>query len=123
MGNRRTLVGQVVSNKMAKTIVVKVETRRQHPLYKKHVVYSKKFKAHDETNTCKVGDVVKLRETRPLSKEKRWRLVEILTRSGTREPSPVTLKKLTDEPLSIPVEKEGSELISHDPDIHQTQSS
>lgn len=81
MGNRRTIVGDVVSNKMDKTVVVIVKTRRQHPLYKKHVIYSKKFKAHDESNACNIGDRVKLCETRPLSKEKRWRVEETLVKA------------------------------------------
>lgn len=101
MGNRRTLVGQVVSNKMAKTIVVKVETRRQHPLYRKHVVYSKKFKAHDETNSCSIGDVVKLVETRPLSREKRWRLVEIISKPAAG---------VAEEPRSIAANKRPAEI-------------
>lgn len=81
MGDRRTLVGDVLSNKMDKTVVVVVKTRRQHPRYKKYMEHSKKFKAHDEANTCKVGDRVKLIETRPLSKEKRWRVAETLTKA------------------------------------------
>ena len=80
MGNRRILIGQVISNKMNKTVVVKVLTRRQHPRYKKYVNYFKKYKAHDEQNNCNVGDRVRLIETRPLSKEKRWRVGEILER-------------------------------------------
>lgn len=76
--SRKTMVGKVVSDKMDKTIVVLVETYKKHPLYNKRVKYSKKFKAHDENNSAKVGDIVKIMETRPLSKEKRWRLVEIV---------------------------------------------
>lgn len=71
----------VVSNKMTKTINVKVERRLQHPLYGKSVKLSKKFMAHDENNDCKIGDKVRIAETRPLSKNKRWRLVEILERA------------------------------------------
>lgn len=78
MGNRRTLVGDVVSNKMDKTVVVMVKTRRQHPRYKKYIEHSKKFKAHDEADNCNIGDRVKLIETRPLSKEKRWRVSEVI---------------------------------------------
>ena len=81
MGNRRVLTGNVISNKMDKTVVVKVTTRRQHPRYKKYVNYFKKYKAHDEQNACGVGDRVKLIETRPLSKEKRWRIGEILEKA------------------------------------------
>ncbi|EST51625.1 30S ribosomal protein S17 [Brevibacillus panacihumi W25] len=75
---RRSVVGRVVSDKMDKTIVVLVETYKKHTLYGKRVKYSKKFKAHDENNTAKVGDIVELMETRPLSKDKRFRLVRIV---------------------------------------------
>lgn len=75
---RKTRVGVVVSDKMQKTIVVKVERMIKHKLYKKFVSRISKFKVHDEKNECKIGDKVKIMETRPLSKEKRWRLVEIL---------------------------------------------
>jgi small subunit ribosomal protein S17 len=75
---RRTVQGRVVSDKMDKTIVVLVETYKKHPLYGKRVKYSKKFKAHDENNTAKVGDLVEIMETRPLSKDKRFRLVRIV---------------------------------------------
>lgn len=75
---RKVVIGKVVSDKMDKTITVAVETYKMHPLYKKRVKYTRKFKAHDEENRAKVGDIVKIMETRPLSKEKRWRLVEIV---------------------------------------------
>ncbi|GGE20875.1 30S ribosomal protein S17 [Marinithermofilum abyssi] len=75
---RKVRVGKVVSDKMDKTIVVAVETYKKDPLYGKRVKYSKKFKAHDENNQAKKGDIVKIMETRPLSKDKRWRLVEIV---------------------------------------------
>ena len=78
---RKQKTGTVVSNKMDKTILVKVERRLMHPLYGKFVKSSKKLFAHDEENTCKVGDLVRIMETRPLSKNKRWRLVEILERA------------------------------------------
>lgn len=76
--NRRTMVGRVVSDKMDKTIVVLVETYKKHTLYGKRVKYSKKFKAHDENNTAKTGDIVEIMETRPLSKDKSFRLVRIV---------------------------------------------
>lgn len=79
--NRKTLVGTVVSNKMEKTIVVRIERRKLHPLYKKYITRSKKIKAHDEGNLCQIGDRVKVIESRPLSKEKRWRLLEILEKA------------------------------------------
>ncbi|GAA4723721.1 30S ribosomal protein S17 [Brevibacillus fulvus] len=75
---RRTMVGRVVSDKMDKTVVVLVETYKKHPLYGKRVKYSKKYKAHDENNTAKIGDIVEIMETRPLSKDKRFRLVRIV---------------------------------------------
>ena len=75
---RKTRVGNVVSDKMDKTIVVAIEDHVKHPLYKKIVKRTYKLKAHDEENTCHIGDTVKVMETRPLSKDKRWRLVEIV---------------------------------------------
>ncbi len=78
---RKTRVGRVVSDKMDKTIVVAVEYRVRHPLYGKIVKKTYKLKAHDENNECGVGDTVRVMETRPLSKEKRWRLVEIMEKA------------------------------------------
>lgn len=80
-GNRKLRQGRVVSDKMDKTIVVAVETFVSHPLYGKSVKKTTKFKAHDENNECKAGDVVKIMETRPLSKDKRWRLVGIVEKA------------------------------------------
>ena len=78
---RKTRVGKVVSDKMDKTIVVLVEDRVTHPLYKKIVRVSKKYKAHDEQNECREGDKVRIMETRPLSKDKRWRLSQIIEKA------------------------------------------
>ena len=78
---RKTRVGKVVSDKMDKTIVVAVEDHVRHPLYKKIVKRTYKLKAHDEKNECKIGDTVKVMETRPLSRDKRWRLVEIMEKA------------------------------------------
>lgn len=78
---RKTRIGKVVSDKMDKTIVVAVEDNVRHPLYKKIVKRTYKLKAHDEENACQVGDKVRVMETRPLSKEKRWRLVEIIEKA------------------------------------------
>ena len=75
---RKTLVGRVVSDKMDKTITVVVETKRNHPVYGKRINYSKKYKAHDENNVAKEGDIVRIMETRPLSATKRFRLVEVV---------------------------------------------
>src|ERR671913_404266 len=75
---RKTRIGVVTSNKMAKTITVAVERKVKHPIYGKFVKKTTKFHAHDEKNECSIGDVVKIMETRPLSKTKRWRLVEVV---------------------------------------------
>lgn len=78
---RKTRVGKVVSDKMNKTIVVAIADSVQHPLYKKIIKRTYKLKAHDENNECRVGDTVEVMETRPLSKDKRWRLVEIIEKA------------------------------------------
>ncbi|MDA8442888.1 MAG: 30S ribosomal protein S17 [Peptococcaceae bacterium] len=78
---RKTRIGRVVSDKMDKTVVVSVETTISHPIYKRTVKQTKKFKAHDQENQCKMGDRVRIMETRPLSRDKRWRVVDILDRA------------------------------------------
>ena len=80
-GMRKVLTGRIVSDKMDKTVVVAVESLVRHPLYQRTIRRTKKFKAHDEENSCLIGDKVKMMETRPLSKEKRWRIIEILERA------------------------------------------
>ena len=80
-GNRKTRVGTVVSNKMDRTVIVAVERRVSHPLYSKQVARTKKYYAHDEEKAAREGDVVKIAETRPLSKLKRWRIVEIVEKA------------------------------------------
>jgi small subunit ribosomal protein S17 len=79
--NRKVKVGTVVSDKMDKTVVVAIETFVTHPMYKKQVKRTTRFKAHDENNECKIGDKVQIMETRPLSRDKRWRVVEILEKA------------------------------------------
>ena len=81
ISSRKTRVGKVVSDKMDKTVVVAIEDRVAHPLYKKIVGRTYKLKAHDEENTCGVGDIVKVIDTRPLSKDKLWRVVEIVEKA------------------------------------------
>ena len=81
-GKRKILQGIVVSNKMDKTVVVRVDRKFLHPLYKKYVTRSKKYMAHDERNECQIGDKVVLMETRPLSKRKRWRVISIEHQRG-----------------------------------------
>ena len=88
----KTFTGRVVSDKMDKTVVVVVESRRRHPRYKRVVKYSKRFKAHDKDNVCPPGDLVRIVGTRPLSKEKRWRVAEILTRRETVESPPIEVE-------------------------------
>jgi len=80
-GKIKTKIGRVVSDSMEKSVVVKVEYLVSHPLYKKRIKKSSKFMAHDEKNVCSIGDKVKIAETRPLSKRKRWRVIEIIEKS------------------------------------------
>ena len=80
-GYRKTRIGIVTSDKMDKTVVVSIKTKVRHPLYGKMVNRTRKFKAHDEENACGIGDTVKIMETRPLSKDKNWRLVEIVEKA------------------------------------------
>jgi small subunit ribosomal protein S17 len=84
-GKRRSKTGRVVSDKMDKTVVVSVERLRRHPIYKRVVRLSSKFKAHDQDNSAKVGDTVRIEESRPLSREKRWTVVEIVARGSQEE--------------------------------------
>jgi small subunit ribosomal protein S17 len=90
---RKIRTGKVVSDKMDKTVIVMVESLRQHPLYKKVVKMRSKFKVHDEGNTCTVGDTVKIIETRPLSKDKRWRVAEIVRKKEVVEIKPSELEE------------------------------
>ena len=87
-GKRKTRFGKVVSDKMDKTVVVAVETSRRHPMYKKTIRRAVKYKAHDEKNQCQLGDTVRIVETRPLSKDKRWRVAEIVTKGEVAEIQP-----------------------------------
>ena len=87
-GSRKERLGEVISSKMTKTIVVRVERRFQHPRFKKVVTSYKKFYAHDEKNEAKPGDRVRIEETRPLSKLKRWRLVQVVSKAETLVPLP-----------------------------------
>ena len=89
---QKSMVGLVVSNRMAKTAVVAVEKQKQHPLYRKTYRVSVKYKVHDEKSECKPGDKVRIVETRPLSKEKHWRLAEVLTKAEQIEIKPQEVK-------------------------------
>jgi small subunit ribosomal protein S17 len=87
-GKRKIRVGRVVSDRMDKTVVVAVETPKRHPLYKKTLKRAVRYKAHDEKNQCGLGDIVKIVETRPLSKQKRWRVAEVITTGEVAEVKP-----------------------------------
>ncbi|MBI2846460.1 MAG: 30S ribosomal protein S17 [Chloroflexi bacterium] len=113
---RKIRIGRVVSNKMKKTVVVAVEWRKPHPLYKRLMRQITKFKAHDEENACQIGDVVRIEETRPLSKDKRWRVVEILAKGELVE-------ALIDEPSVEPETSTGASEKDNDSTVQQTEGS
>ncbi len=91
MGTQRIIQGTVVSDKMEKTIVVSVERKKKHRLYHKVVTVTDRYKAHDDDNACKLGDVVRIQECRPLSRDKRWRVVQILTHGDVADVAPETI--------------------------------
>jgi small subunit ribosomal protein S17 len=93
MGQQRVIQGIVVSDKMDKTIVVTVERRKKHPLYHKVMSATERFKAHDEENQCRLGDVVNIQECRPMSKDKRWRVISVVTRGDVADINPQTIGK------------------------------
>src|SRR5688572_8421379 len=101
-GRRKTMVGIVVSNKMDKTAVVAIERRQPHPLYRKIVRQTKRYKAHDPNNAAVLGDVVRIEETRPISKEKRWRIVETITRGNVADVAPREIG-VPEEALATPM--------------------
>ena len=109
-GSRKVRVGRVVSNKMMKTIVVRVDRLVRHPKYSRVLKRASTLKAHDETNSAAIGDWVRVMETRPLSKEKRWRLVEILKKASTAPPVPGT--------ESEPALKQATQQVEDDPGSH-----
>lgn len=89
--NRRTIVGEVVSNKMNKTVVVEIKSRKPHPLYRRIVNSTRRFKAHDEENRCNLGDLVRVIESKPISKEKHWQVAEVLTKGHVAELQPAEI--------------------------------
>ncbi len=91
MGLQRVLQGTVVSDKMDKTIVVTVQHRTKHPLYHKVLSVTTRYKAHDEDNTCRLGDVVRIQECRPMSRDKRWRVIEVLSKGDVADVAPETI--------------------------------
>jgi small subunit ribosomal protein S17 len=98
-GKRKTKVGRVVSDKMDKTIVVSVERMTRHPLYKRVIRLTNKFKAHDEANEARVGDTVLIEESRPLSATKRWRLVSVISRAGEDAATQMVEEEAVDEAI------------------------
>jgi small subunit ribosomal protein S17 len=101
MGNRKVEVGRVVSNKMDKTVVVNVQRQSVHRIYKKAIKRLRRFKAHDENNACQIGDVVEIEETRPLSKEKRWRVTKVLIGGYGADTAPTTVEEVQDISSSL----------------------
>ncbi len=91
MGTQRVIQGTVVSDKMQKTVVVSVERKKKHRLYHKVVTVTERYKAHDNDDACKLGDVVRIEEARPMSKDKRWRVIELLTRGDVADVAPSSI--------------------------------
>lgn len=91
MGTQRVIQGIVVSDKMQKTVVISVERKKKHRLYHKVVTVTERYKAHDQDDSCKLGDVVRIQECRPMSKDKRWRVIDILTRGDVADVAPETI--------------------------------
>jgi small subunit ribosomal protein S17 len=101
MGQQRVLQGTVVSDKMDKTVVVTVVRRKKHRLYHKVMSLTNRYKAHDEHNACKLGDVVRIQECAPISKEKRWRVIEVLTRGDVADVAPESIGKDIEETTQV----------------------
>ena len=102
----KSRTGRVVSDKMDKTVVVAVETPKRHSLYKKTVKRMTRYKVHDENNECRVADLVRITETRPLSKDKRWRVAEIITKGKVVDVSPEQIETPQIEPVAEPVKEQ-----------------
>lgn len=109
MGQQRILQGTVASNKMDKTVVVVVERRKKHRLYHKVMTLTTRYKAHDGSNVCNIGDIVRIEECRPMSKEKRWRVVEVLTRGDVAEIAPEAIGRETEEAVQVAPKSEVQE--------------
>jgi small subunit ribosomal protein S17 len=115
MGQQRVIQGTVVSDKMAKTVVVTVERRKKHRLYHKVVNFTSRYKAHDERDECKLGDVVRIQESRPISKDKRWRVVEIVSRGDVAEVAPTAIGREIEETTQVAPKRE-EELEAEEPE-------
>ena len=101
MGRQRIIQGTVVSDKMDKTIVITVVRKKKHPLYHKVMSVTERYKAHDEDNKCKLGDVVRITECRPMSKDKRWRLIEVLTKGDVAEVAPESIGREIEQTAQV----------------------
>src|SRR5688572_14559786 len=101
MGSQKVLQGTVASNKMEQTVVVVVERRKKHRLYHKVMTLTTRYKAHDEANACNIGDMVRIEECRPMSKEKRWRVIEVLTKGDVAEIAPATIGREMEETVQV----------------------
>jgi small subunit ribosomal protein S17 len=101
VGTQRVIQGTVVSDKMQKTVVVEVERRKKHRLYHKVVTFTSRYKAHDDGGACHLGDVVRIEECRPISKDKRWRVVEVLTRGDVADVAPSTIGREIEETTQV----------------------
>ncbi len=121
MGSQKVLQGTVASNKMEKTVVVVVERRKKHRLYHKVMTLTTRYKAHDETNVCNIGDVVRIEECRPMSKEKRWRVIEVLTRGDVAEIAPETIGRETEETLQVAPKAEQQEAEDQGPEDEEAE--
>jgi small subunit ribosomal protein S17 len=119
---KKTKVGRVISTKMDKTVVITVETPKRHPLYKKVIRTNKRYKAHDENNECRLTDTVKIEECRPLSKEKRWRVIEVIVRGEALEYTPKQVTEATQivpekPPEAAPPEVEAPAAVETPPEV------
>ena len=101
MGQVKVLQGTVSSNKMDKTVVVVVERRKKHRLYHKVMTLTTRYKAHDDANSCAIGDLVRIEECRPMSKEKRWRVIEILTKGDVAEIAPESIGREMEQTVQL----------------------
>jgi small subunit ribosomal protein S17 len=109
MGQQRVIQGTVVSDKMDRTVVVSVERRKKHRLYHKVMTLTNRYKAHDDTNACRLGDVVRIQECRPMSKEKRWRVIEVLTRGDVADVAPATVGRDLEAATQVAPKAEAAE--------------
>ena len=106
MGLQRVIQGTVVSNKMEKTVVVTVERKKKHPLYHKVMSVTERYKAHDDDNSCKLGDVVRIAECRPMSKDKRWRVIEVLSRGDVADVAPESIGRDIEQTAQVAAKSE-----------------